>query len=48
VRENNHGQNNQDFLDFLNLPRPKIRTLREKQPGITSTSTKKQALKAEG
>jgi hypothetical protein len=41
VRENNHGQNNQDFLDFLNLATAQIRTLLEKQPRIRGTSTKK-------
>ena len=41
VREINHGQKNQDFLDFLNLATAQIRTLLEKQPRIRSTSTKK-------
>jgi hypothetical protein len=43
LRENNHGQNNQEFLDFLNLATAQIRTLLEKQPRIRTTSTKKQA-----
>jgi len=41
VREINHGQKNQDFLDFLNLATAQIRTLLEKQPRIRSTSTRK-------
>ena len=41
VREINHGQNNQEFLEFLNLATAQIRTLLEKQPRIRSTSIKK-------
>ena len=40
VRENNHGQNNQEFLDFLNLATAQIRTLLVKQPGLRHTTTK--------
>jgi hypothetical protein len=41
VRKNNHGQNNQDFLDFLNLATAQIRALPEKQPGARHTTTKR-------
>jgi hypothetical protein len=43
VRKNNQGQNNQEFLDFLNLATAQIRTLLEKQPRQRSTSIKKPA-----
>lgn len=40
-QQNNHGQNNQEFLDFLNLATAQIRTLLEKQPRKRSTSIKR-------
>jgi len=41
VRANNHGQNNQEFLDFLNLATTQIRTLLEKQPRGRRITTKR-------
>jgi len=40
-QKHNHDQNNQDFLDSLNLATAKIRTILEKQPSLKPISTKK-------
>jgi hypothetical protein len=42
-QENNHDQNNQEFLDFLNLADAQIRSFFEKQPRRRGTSIKRAA-----
>jgi hypothetical protein len=39
--QNNHGQNNQDFLPFLNLADAQTRKILEKQPRTRRTSIKR-------
>jgi hypothetical protein len=43
-QRNDHGQNNQDFLDFLNTATAEIRSVLEKQPRIRRVTTKSKKL----